>query len=122
VGGEVAVFGKRCGLAITAAAFVHLGKRAPQGQRVQQLDKAWGSACRRGGYTDTLLHDLRRSGVRAVVRSGVPESVAQRISGHATPALFRRYDITSDQDVRNAHDRRAQVGHNQAVKVVSIAR
>jgi cation transport regulator ChaB len=55
------------------------------------------------------------------VRSGVPESVAQRISGHAT-AIFRRYDITSDQDLRDARDRRAQFGHNQAAKVVSIAR
>jgi integrase len=84
--------------AITAAVFVHFGKGPLQGQRVQEFNKAWRSACRRAGYTGTLLHDLRRSGVRAMVRSGVPESVAQRISGHATAAIFRRYDITSDQD------------------------
>ena len=59
--------------------------------------------------------------VCAMVRSGVPESVAQRISGHATAASFRRYDITSDQGLRDVRDRRAQFGHNQA-KVVSIAR
>ena len=57
-----------------------------------------------------------------MVRVGVPESVAQRVSGHATAAIFRRYDITSDQDLRDARDRRRQFGHNQAAKVVSIAR
>jgi integrase len=108
--------------AITAAVFVHVGKGPLRGQQVQEFNKAWRSACRRAGYTGTLLHDLRRSGVRAMVRSGVPESVAQRISGHATAAIFRRYDITSDQDLRDARDRWAQFGHNQAAKVVSIAR
>jgi len=58
--------------------------------------------------------------VRAMVRAGVPESVAQRISGHATVAVFRRYDIASDQDLREARDRRARFGHNQASKVVSL--
>jgi hypothetical protein len=48
--------------------------------------------------------------------------VAQRISGHATVAVFRRYDIASDQDLRDARDRRAQFGHNQAAKVVSLNR
>jgi integrase len=102
--------------------FVHAGKGPLQGQRIQEFNKAWRGACRRAGYTGTLLHDLRRSGVRAMVRAGVPESVAQRVSGHATSAVFRRYDITSDQDLRDARDRRAQFGHNQAAKVISIAR
>src|SRR4029450_5323193 len=102
--------------------FVHTAKGPLRGQRMQEFNKAWRSACRRAGYTGTLLHDLRRSGVRAIGRSGIPGSVAQRISGHATAAMFRRYDITSDQDLRDARDRRAQFGHNQSAKVVSIAR
>jgi hypothetical protein len=57
-----------------------------------------------------------------MVRAGVPESVTQRISGHATAAVFRRSDITSDQDLRDARERRAQLGHNQAAKVVSLNR
>ena len=56
-----------------------------------------------------------------MVRAGVPESAAQRISGHATAAVFRRHDITSDQDL-DARDRRAQFEHNSVAKVVSIAR
>src|SRR5882762_7679741 len=100
--------------------FVHTDKGPLQGRRQHEFNKAWRSACRAAGYTGTLLHDLRRSGVRAMVRAGVPESVAQRISGHATSAVFRRYDITSDQDLREARDRRAQFGHNQAAKVVRL--
>jgi hypothetical protein len=45
-----------------------------------------------------------------------------RISGHETRAIFDRYNITSDQDLRDARDRRAQFGHNQPAKVVNIAR
>jgi hypothetical protein len=45
-----------------------------------------------------------------------------KISGYETRAIFDRYNITSDQDLRDARDRRAQFGHNHPAKVVSIAR
>jgi integrase len=95
---RVVALGRQLGR-VFAEVFVHTAKGPLQGQRQREFNKAWRSACRRAGYTGTLLHDLRRSGVRAMVRAGVPESVAQRISGHATAAVFRRYDITSDQDL-----------------------
>jgi integrase len=89
---------------------------------ISVFNKAWRSATRAAGYAGILLHDLRRSGVRAMVRAGVPEAAAQRISGHATAAVFRRHDITSDQDLKDARDRRAQFEHKSVAKVVSIAR
>ena len=101
--------------------FVHV--EGPfKGQRIHEFRKAWRAACRKAGYTRTLLHDLRRSGVRAMVRAGVPESVAMRISGHVTATVFKRYDITSDQDLRGARDRQSQFRHSQTAKVVAITR
>ncbi len=72
------------------------------GYPIQEFRKAWASACKAAGLTGKLFYDLRRTGVRNLVRAGVPQSVAMAISGHRTASVFRRYDITSEQDLRDA--------------------
>jgi hypothetical protein len=57
-----------------------------------------------------------------MVRSGTPESVCMTISVTPPPRYSRRYDIVSDQDLKDARDRRAHFGHNQAARVVSLNR
>ena len=81
--------------------FPHLSGRH-EGQRIDDLKKAWARACRLAGRPGLLFHDLRRSAVRNMEKAGVPRSVAMKQTGHKTENIYKRYAIVSDADLAEA--------------------
>ena len=109
------------------------------GVQIKGFRKAWNSACIKAGLWEPLKddngnvviiknkkgeekivkvptkipHDFRRTAIRDMIRSGTPERVAMEISGHKTRSVFDRYNIVSDQDLKDAAKRKQEYHDKQ---------
>jgi integrase len=73
-----------------------------EGERIGDFRKTWDRACGAIGLSGRIVHDLRRSGVRHLIRAGVPPHTVMAMSGHRTASMLKRYDIISLDDLRQA--------------------
>ena len=69
-------------------------------------------------YTGLLFHDLRRAGVRNLRKAGVDQTTGMLISGHKTPAVYRRYDIVNEADIRSAGEKLARFHEQEGRKLL----
>lgn len=95
---------------------------AGDGRAIVDFKRSWATACTKAGVPGKLFHDLRRTAVRDMIRAGVPQSVAMRISGHRTAAIFLRYDITSEEDKVAALERTQAHRESQPAMEPKVAR
>ncbi|HXC88220.1 MAG TPA: hypothetical protein VNU23_10555 [Candidatus Cybelea sp.] len=71
-------------------------------ENVLDFRGVWDSLTRKARLPGLLLHDFGRPAVRNMIRRGVPQKTAREISGHKTDAVFSRYNIVSEADIRDA--------------------
>jgi hypothetical protein len=70
-----------------------------------------------------MFPNLRRTGVRNLRRAGVDRKVAMAISGHRSESVFERYNIDTDDDLREAVERVAEyvAGLPTETKIVPLS-
>jgi integrase len=79
-----------------------------KGDGITEVKTAWNKARERASLPRLLVHDLRRTAVRNMIRAGIPEKQAMRISGHKSRSIFDRYDITDERDIQIAGQKLAR--------------
>lgn len=82
-----------------------------EGKPIKDYKDAWYAARERAArdkrgaivrpvLLDRIVHDFRRTAVRNLVRSGVPQAIAMKITGHKTVSVFIRYAIVDVEAMR----------------------
>src|SRR5262249_4047179 len=77
-----------------------------EGKPIKNFYGSWRTACELAGYSGKrkdgkVPHDFRRTAVRNLVRAGVPEVIAMKLTGHLTPSIFKRYAIVDANMLRD---------------------
>jgi integrase len=87
------------------------------GRRILDYRGAWLKACAEAKLPGKLVHDFRRTAVRNLERASVPRSVAMKLTGHKTEAIYRRYAIVSPADLNAGVEKLARLHQMLEVKV-----
>jgi integrase len=111
------------------------------GTPVGDFKRAWATACIRAGFfrvvgTDAkgrpikvptmLFYDFRRTSAWNLIRAGISETVAMKLTGHRTRSVFQRYAIVEEGMLQEAGARMTQEAGSKVAaprgKVVDLTR
>lgn len=79
-----------------------------KGQGITEVKTAWNKARERAGVPKLLIHDLRRTAARNMIRAGVPEKQVLMIVGWKTRTMLDRYNIVDERDMQMAGEKLAR--------------
>jgi integrase len=81
----------------------HRASKGKSGQPITDFWPIWKAALKAARLpAGRLFHDLRRSAVRTLLRAGVDESTAMKVSGHKTRSMLLRYNIVTEEETAAA--------------------
>jgi len=90
--------------------------RRKGGERIASFRQDWQAACAKAGVPGRILHDLRRSAARNMLRAGIPQRTVMEIAGWETESMLRRYAVVDETMLREAADKnRAFIGASRLV-------
>ncbi len=73
------------------------------GQPITDFWEVWKEALQAARLpSGRLFHDLRRSAVRTLIRAGVDETTAMKVSGHKTRSMLLRCNIVTERETADA--------------------
>jgi integrase len=75
--------------------FLHRGKP------LLDVKKSYRSACKRAGIEDFTFHDLRHCAINALRVAGNDYFKIMTVSGHRTMSVFKRYNLVTEEELRN---------------------
>jgi integrase len=99
----------------------HVFHRAGKALHRTTFEHQWRRACDAAKLPGKLFHDLRRTAARDMMRAGAPESFVMQITGHRTTSMFRRYNIVTSTDMREALRLRREYVETRAEKASTVA-
>jgi integrase len=70
------------------------------GIKIKHYNRAWRTAREKARLPSKLFHDSRRTAVWNMDSARVPRQTAKQLPGHKTDAVYNRYRIVNEQDIR----------------------